>query len=269
MSHITPQSGLAKRRLGTVSLLFFTVSASAPMTVLAGGIIAAYAVTGSIGVPLVFPILALSLALFVVGYAAMSRYVSNAGAFYAYLAQGLGRAWGVAGSFVALVAYNTINLGLYGLFGAVFGGWMLEKFDVDMNWWVWSFAVLAVVGLLGILRVDLNAKVLAVLLIAEVIAVIVFDVAAIGNPADGLTIDGFLPADLFGAAAAGWCLRIRYRLLRWLRVRRHLQRGGPGSPSYRRPGHLRRPAHHGFPVRGLGVGTAHGAWAGRGSGCHS
>ncbi len=203
MSHITPQSGLAKRRLGTVSLLFFTVSASAPMTVLAGGIIAAYAVTGSIGVPLVFPILALSLGLFVVGYAAMSRYVSNAGAFYAYLAQGLSRAWGVAGSFVALVAYNTINLGLYGLFGAVFGGWMLEKFDVDMNWWVWSFAVLAVVGLLGILRVDLNAKVLAVLLVAEIIAVIVFDVAALGNPAGSLTADGFLPADLFGAAAAG------------------------------------------------------------------
>jgi hypothetical protein len=65
----------------------------------------------------------------------MSRYVSNAGAFYAYLAQGLSRAWGVAGSFVALVAYNTINLGLYGLFGAVFGGWILEKFDVDAQWW--------------------------------------------------------------------------------------------------------------------------------------
>ena len=203
MSHITPQSGLAKRRLGTLSLLFFTVSASAPMTVLAGGIAVGYIVTGSLGMPLVFPILALALALFAVGYAAMSRYVSNAGAFYAYLAQGLGRAWGVSASFVALLAYNTINLGLYGLFGAIFGDWMLEKFDVDVSWWVWSFAVLAVVALLGILRVDLNARVLGVLLILEVIAVIVFDVAAIGNPAEELTITGFRPDDLFGAAAAG------------------------------------------------------------------
>jgi amino acid transporter len=203
MSHITPQSGLAKRRLGTLSLLFFTVSASAPMTVLAGGIAVGYIVTGSLGMPLVFPILALALALFAVGYAAMSRYVSNAGAFYAYLAQGLGRAWGVSASFVALLAYNTINLGLYGLFGAIFWDWMLEKFDVDVSWWVWSFAVLAVVALLGILRVDLNARVLGVLLILEVIAVIVFDVAAIGNPAEELTITGFRPDDLFGAAAAG------------------------------------------------------------------
>lgn len=204
MSNQTHQSGLRRGRLNAVHLLFFTVSASAPMTVLAGGVIATYAVTGSIGVPLSFPLLAIALGLFVVGYAAMSRYVSNAGAFYAYLAQGLGRAWGVSASFVALVAYNTIQIGLYGLFGAVFGGWMAEKWGVEADWWVWAFAALVVVGLLGVLRVDLNARVLAVLLILEVIAVIVFDIGSLGNPAEGsLAVTGFRIDDLFGAAAAG------------------------------------------------------------------
>jgi amino acid transporter len=204
MSSVTHQSGLRRGRLNAVHLLFFTVSASAPMTVLAGGVIATYAVTGSIGVPLSFPLLALALGLFVVGYAAMSRYVSNAGAFYAYLAQGLGRAWGVSASFVALVAYNTIQIGLYGLFGAVFGGWMSEKFGVDAKWWVWAFAALVVIGLLGVLRVDLNARVLAFLLVFEVLAVITFDVGTLGNPAEGsLSTAGFRWDDLFGAAAAG------------------------------------------------------------------
>ncbi len=203
MSTLTSPSGLAKRRLSAVHLLFFTISASAPMTVLAGGVIATFATTGAIGVPLSFPILALALGLFAVGYAAMSRYVSNAGAFYAYLAQGLGRAWGVAGSFVALISYNAIQVGLYGLFGAVFGGWMAEKFAVEAQWWVWGLAALVLVGLLGILRVDLNAQVLAVLLVLEVIAVVVFDVGALRAPAEGLSISGFKIDDLFSSGAAG------------------------------------------------------------------
>ena len=97
---------LRRRRLGVIHLVFFTVAASAPMTVLGGGVATTFAVTGNAGVPLSFLILAVALALFAVGYAAMSRHVANAGAFYSYLAQGLGRGPAVAGSFVALVAYN-------------------------------------------------------------------------------------------------------------------------------------------------------------------
>ena len=52
------------------------------MTVLAGGVTTTFAVTHVVGVPLSYPLLALALALFAVGYAAMSRYVFNAGAFW-------------------------------------------------------------------------------------------------------------------------------------------------------------------------------------------
>src|SRR5919206_3409696 len=93
------QAGLARRRLTAVHIFFFVVSASAPFTVLGGGITTMYAVSGNLGVPLSFLMLAVALGLFSVGYAAMSRYVTNAGAFYSYLTQGLGRTWAVAGSF--------------------------------------------------------------------------------------------------------------------------------------------------------------------------
>ncbi len=115
--HETVLGRLAKRRLGVLHIFFFTVAASAPLTVLGGGVTTTYAVSGNLGVPLSFLILAALLGLFAVGYAAMSRHVSNAGAFYAYLANGLGRAWGVAASAVALLSYNAIQIGLYGLFG--------------------------------------------------------------------------------------------------------------------------------------------------------
>jgi amino acid transporter len=183
--------------LGVVHLFFFTVAASAPLTVLGGGVTTTFAVTGIAGVPLSFLVLAAALALFAVGYAAMSRYVANAGAFYSYLAQGLGRVWAVAGAFVALISYNAIQIGLYGLFGAAFGDFAATVFGIELSWWIWSLLALVLVGLLGVLRVDLNAGVLAVLLVLEVLAVIIYDIGAFQNPAGGaVTAVGLTPDSL-------------------------------------------------------------------------
>lgn len=195
---------LARRRLGVGSLVFFTVSASAPMTVLAGGVVATLAVTGVIGTPLSFLILAVVLALFSVGYAAMSRYVINAGVFYAYISQGLGGALGVSASFVALVSYNAIQVGLYGLFGAASAGFLDAKTGLNWPWEAWAFIVMAIVAVLGLLRVDFNAKVLAVLLIVEVAAVLLFDLGSFTHPAGGtVSFAGLEPKNLFVSSGVG------------------------------------------------------------------
>ncbi len=122
---------LRRRRLGVIHLVFFTVAASAPLTVLGGGVTTTFAVTGDPGVPLSFLVLAVALGLFAVGYAAMSRHVANAGAFYSYLAKGLGPVWGVGGAFVALISYNTMQIGLYGLFGAGFADFAASSLGID------------------------------------------------------------------------------------------------------------------------------------------
>ncbi|MEV0157665.1 APC family permease [Micromonospora sp. NPDC050686] len=193
-------SGLRRGRLGTAHLVFFTVAASAPLTVLGGGVTTMYAVSGNMGAALSYVLLAGVLAVFAVGYAAMSRHVANAGAFYAYIANGLGRAGGVAGSAVALAAYNAIQIGLFGLLGAILQDFMATKFDIDLAWWVWALVAWVIVGLLGILRIDLNATVLAVLLGLECIVVIIFDVVSFAHPGGGMvTVDGILPGNLFTA----------------------------------------------------------------------
>ena len=189
---------LARRRIGVGSLIFFTVAASAPFTVLGGGITTTYAVTGIVGVPLSFILLGIALALFVVGYAAMSRYVSNAGAFYSYLARGLGGESAVSGAFVALISYNAIQIGLYGLFGAAIESFISDKTGFDMPWWAWALCAWAVVALLGAARVDLNARVLAVFLICEVIMVTIYDIVAFAHPAGGsVSTAGLKPSNLF------------------------------------------------------------------------
>ena len=127
--------------------------------------------------------------------------MTSAGAFYAYVAQGLGKAGGVGTAFVALVSYNAMQIGIYGLFGVAFGAFMASELGIDLDWWAWCFIAWAIIGVLGVLQIDLNAKVLAVLLVLETIIVILFDLAVIADPGpDGLTFVPLDPTIAFGTA---------------------------------------------------------------------
>ena len=184
-------------RLGVPAITVLIIAASAPLTVIAGGATTAYSVTGSIAVPIGYLVLAAVLAIFAIGYAAMSRHITNAGAFYAYAAQGLGRPVGVGGSLIALVAYNCMQIGIYGMFGFQVSLFLGEKFGWDVPWWVGILVCIAVVAVLGVNRIDLSAKVLGVIVGLEFLAVIIFDVAAFAAPAEGFSAEPISPAALF------------------------------------------------------------------------
>ncbi|MGI5488252.1 APC family permease [Microtetraspora malaysiensis] len=200
-------TALAKDRLGIPSVVFFVISAAAPLMVVAGSVPTAYEVTGVIGVPFAFLMLGAIFALFAVGYVTMARHVVNAGAFYAYAAQGLGRTQGVATAWVALLAYNALQLGLYGIIGSATEPLLLDWFGASPPWWVIALVAWAVTGLLGLLRVDVNGKILSVLLVSEIAVVLVFDIGDLLHPApSGISFEGFNPGSLFvsgvGAALA-------------------------------------------------------------------
>jgi amino acid transporter len=191
-------SGLARKSVGTGSLFFFCVGASAPMTVLAGSVVATYAYTGVVGVPLSFLVLAVALAFFTVGYVAITRYVPHAATFYAILARGLGRTWGMMAGLIALVSYNAIQVCLYGLLGWTVAG------TLGGRWWIWAAVGWFLVGLLGVLHVNINARVLAVLLVMEIAVIVLFDIAAFANPAgNSVTTAPMNPANLFVNGVGG------------------------------------------------------------------
>jgi amino acid transporter len=178
-------------------LFFFSVSASAPMTVLAGGIVAAFA-GGVTGVPAVFVVLTVALALFSVGYVSMARHMPHAGPLYAHVAQGLGPVRAVAAATVALVSYASIECCLFGLLGATLAQML------GGPWWIWALAGWAVVALLGVAHVSVNATVLAGLLIAEVAMVVLFDLAALTHPVGGrLPLAPLWPTSIAGAGVGG------------------------------------------------------------------
>ncbi|MGW1074602.1 APC family permease [Streptomyces sp. NPDC002537] len=186
-------------RIGLAGLLLSVVAANAPLMVTAGVMATTYGTMGIVGQPLLFVILGVVLTLFSFGYAEMSRHVHNAGAFYAYIARGLGGTAGAAASVVALVAYSALQFGIYGIFGFEVSGLLDKHLGVGVAWWVPAFAAVLLVGVLGWLKIDLNAKVLGVLLLIECVMIVVFDVAGLGSPGpEGVSFHAFDPASLGG-----------------------------------------------------------------------
>ncbi|MGH3656314.1 MAG: APC family permease [Micromonosporaceae bacterium] len=192
---------LAKDRLGVADIVFFQMSAATPFTVVAGVVTTAYAVTGMTAIPFAFIAVACVLALFSVGYVAMSRHVVNAGAFYAYITRGLGRIPGVAAAMIALVAYNMMQVGLYGILGVTTSDLLQQKFGLALPWWVIALVAWALTGVLGVRSVNINSRVLAVLLCAEIVVIVLFDLVFFSIPAQGYDTAPLAPANLFAAGA--------------------------------------------------------------------
>jgi amino acid transporter len=193
---------LARARLGVTSIVFFTVAAAAPETVVGGGAVSGFAVSGVTGIPLGYLAIALVLGLFAIGYVTMSQHVENAGAFYAYIAKGLGRVTGTAAGGLALVSYLMILASLVGGFGVGAADFVQQVSGVSVPWWVLAGVGLAVIAVLGMLRIDVNGRVLGVLLLAEVAIILIYDAAFVSAPsADGVVLDTLNPAQLMTGAA--------------------------------------------------------------------
>jgi amino acid transporter len=193
---------LAQNRLGVPSVVFFGIAGAAPLTVILGAVTTIYAVVGSKAVPISYFVAAGILSIFTVGFVAMSRHIVNSGAFYSYISHGLGRIIGVGAAFVALPAYAIMQIGLFGLFGVVAQG-ILEAAGVKTTWFICALVAWGLVAILGLLWVDLSGKVLAVLLIAEISIVLLYDVIMIANPAGGtVSVETLSPANMLSPEAA-------------------------------------------------------------------
>lgn len=202
------QPKLRSTRLSTGHLVAMQVSASSPLTVLAGGVTTTFALTGNSGAVVAFLLVGLACWLAAEGFTAMAQHVSSVGAFYAYIGRGLGPVAGVSAAGVALVAYNAIQICLYGLFGATVAD-LMAGFGIDLPWWVWSLVLLAVLAALGAARVVVGVSVVVAALAVETVVVIAFIVTALGSPGPaGITAAGWSPLDLIGGPGLGAVLAL-------------------------------------------------------------
>jgi amino acid transporter len=128
----------------------------------------------------------------------MSRHISNAGAFYAYITAGLGRAAGVGAGYVAVVAYFASVI----LIGAFFGFFASAALDAELgisvSWPVCSMVGLAAVFALCYLGVQTSVRLLGVLLAFETALLVAIIVAVLVKQGPGeYTLQAFAPAEVF------------------------------------------------------------------------
>jgi amino acid transporter len=183
--HSAVSQALARDRLGVPAVLFFVMAGVAPLTVAAGVIPTAYATTGMTGIPAAFLVIAVILAIWSSGYIAMTRHITNAGAFYAFISAGLGRVAGVAAALVALLAYTFLQVGLYGALGPAAASQAAAHLGVHAPWWAFALGAWAVVAVLGLARVDITGKILGALLCAEVLVILAEIAGGLASPAGG------------------------------------------------------------------------------------
>ncbi|WP_079923650.1 APC family permease [Mycobacterium sp. AT1] len=184
--------------LGTAGIAFLVLAAVAPLTgmVVVAGLGIALGNGG--GMPGSFVIAGAILFLFAVGYAQMSKHITNVGGFYVYICNALGRPLGLSSALIALVGYNCFVAGAVGTSGALTGTVVDNIFGLDIRWEVWSALSVLAVFLLSRRGVDLSAKVLGVSLILEVGILVVFDVAVLFQ--SGYDLTAFSPGIVFSGS---------------------------------------------------------------------
>ncbi|MCM2551205.1 APC family permease [Burkholderia glumae] len=202
MNDTSPRSetGLSKNAVGLPHIVFFVVAAAAPLTAMVGATPAAFSLGNGPGVPGVFVLAGVMYLIFSIGYAAMSRHISNAGAFYAYIANGLGRPAGVGGAFIAIVAYNAVQVAIYCMFGFFLTDSIQRHYGVDVPWWAFALACVVAVHVCGARRIEFSGRLLGTLMIGEIAIVMLLDLAIVAHGAGaggGFSARPFSPAMVF------------------------------------------------------------------------
>ncbi|NKF23680.1 amino acid permease [Solimonas marina] len=191
------ETGRRRQPLKTQRIVFLVVAAAAPLAAMMGNLPIALGRGNGAGTPGAYLFAGLVLLLFAIGYAAMSRRVVNSGAFYTYVARGLGRPPGVAAAFVALLAYISFTFGMAAFFGYVVDA-MLTTIGVPGPWLAYSVAGLLAIAWLGYRSIDLSSRILGILMIAEVAVLAIFDVSVLlSRGAAALPFDAFAPQTVF------------------------------------------------------------------------
>ncbi|MEU5978759.1 APC family permease [Streptomyces sp. NPDC047315] len=195
--------GLRRGTLGTTDIAFFVVSAAAPLTVMAG--VAPIALTlGGLGAPAGYLLAGITLAIFAVGFTTMSRHVRSGGAFYAYITRGLGPVAGIGAALLAMIGYNGMEIGVFGLLGSATADTGAALWGVDVPWLPVSLAGILIIWYGGYRSIDFGAKVLGVLLVAETgILLLLAGGVLIEGGANGLDLASFAPSNVLvpGTAA--------------------------------------------------------------------
>ena len=201
----TTDTTLKRGTLGLAGIIFFVVAAAAPLAGMTGAFPVAVGIGNGAAAAGMYLAVGIILLIFSVGYATMSQYVTNTGAFFAYVGRGLGIVPGVGSAAVSVLAYLAVQWAVIGFIAAQMSFQFQAKFGIDLPWWLYALVMIVIVWALSALSVDIGAKVLGVFLTVELLALIIVGIAALANggPEGPDFAASFSPTEIFAGGLAG------------------------------------------------------------------
>ena len=193
---------LRGRSVGLVGVLFLTVTGSAPISAMLFNTPLSVGFGNGIGTPAGFMFATVVLAIFSVGYVAMSRKVTAAGGFYSFISHGLNRELGMASGFTMVAAYSVFEVSLVGGF-AYFANLKLARYGVHVQWYWCGLFMIVLISVLTYFDIRLSARFLGVALLCEIITLLVFDGFMFTQASGNVSASPINPVNAFKGLPAG------------------------------------------------------------------
>lgn len=196
---------LKANSVGVVGVVFMAVATAAPITAMTGNLPIAVGAGNGTGAPAGYLFATLVLTVFSVGYVAMAKRITAAGAFYGYISHGLGRIAGMASGMLAVLAYVVFEASIVGVFAYFAKTTVHDQLGADLPWILYAAAMLAVTVVLSYFDINLTAKALGVMLIAEIAVLFAVATAVLihGGGPDGIPVEPINPKNAFTGTSAG------------------------------------------------------------------
>jgi len=167
-------TSLKQDAIGWFGIFLMVITTNGPLTSMGGGVPVSITLGNGLGLPGSYVIVCVAYLLFAVGFCAMSPYVKNGGAFYAYITKGLGIVPGVGAACIAVLSYVTMLLACYAMLGH-FMHVAFSSLGIIAPWWVWACACAAAAHLLCVRGIEFSGRLLLLLMLSEVGVILLAD----------------------------------------------------------------------------------------------
>lgn len=172
---------LKRGAIGLAGVVFMVVAFSAPTTAMTGNLPVAVGFGNGIGAPAGFIIATVVLSIFSIGFVALARHITAAGAFYTFISRGWSRIPGLAAGVMPMFTYMIMEAGLIGIFSALAKQAFSTQFGIDLPWEVYAAVCLIVIAAFSHFDISVAAKVLGVVLICEILILVTTATSSLVN----------------------------------------------------------------------------------------
>jgi amino acid transporter len=185
------QARLQRGVLTVPNAIALSAAAMAPVLAVVLNAPAAAAAAGA-ALPLSFLIAFIAAALVGNTVVQFSKQLPSAGSFYTFNSQGLGPVAGFFTGWLFWIGYAVLAPGLFCAFGAFVHDYVLATFNLDVQWWLFSLAALAIILGLSLRSIKASVNLDLTLLALEVVIFLILGVTAIATAGPGNTAQVFL-----------------------------------------------------------------------------